>query len=176
MGRVTRTCLALTVLLLALPAHAEMDPLDYEVAPSDLSEAEAEALRARIADEIAADRARAEAEARTRREAEQAEAARLAARPAGERLVDARCAACHSVDTYQQANLGWLGWHVTVWRMDLINGADVARGEHGVIADWLQAQHPPRGARATLEWVSLMLILLALPLAFLFRKRHHRTK
>ncbi|MCC5992484.1 MAG: hypothetical protein JJT99_08155 [Rhodobacteraceae bacterium] len=166
--------LALLVLLLAVPVQAEMDPSDYAVPPADLTPEEAEALRARIAAEIAADRGRADAEAEVRRKAEAEEAARLAARPLGEQLVDLRCASCHSADSYQQADLGWLGWHATVWRMDLLNGAGLGAGEHGLIADWLYAQHPPTGARAALEWLALLLVAVALPLPWALWRRHKR--
>ncbi len=172
----TRLSLVFLLCLLAAPTQAEMDPSDYEVPPADLTPQEAEALRARITAEIAADRARAEAEAEARRAAEEAEASRLAARPVGEQLVDLRCATCHSADTYRQADLGWLGWRATVWRMDLLNGAGVEAGEHGVIADWLYAEHPPTGARAALEWLALLFAAVALPLPFaLWRRRKHKT-
>lgn len=163
-GRMTRACFALLVISLALPVRAEMDPSDYEVPPAELTEEEATTLRDRIASEIAADRARAAAEAKARSEAEAAEAARLAARPPGEQLVDARCGLCHGPDSYRNANLGWLGWQATVWRMDIINGARVEQGEHGLITDWLYAQYPPSGARAALEWLALLLVGVALPL------------
>lgn len=172
----TRASLVLLVISLALPVRAEMDPSDYEVAPAELTEDEATALRARIAAEIAADRARIEAEAKTRRAAEAAEAARLAARPMGAQLVDARCAACHGSDTYQTATLGWLGWQATVWRMDLLNGAGLEQGEHGVITAWLYAQYPPTGARAALEWLALLLVVVALPLPWALRRHRKRRK
>ncbi len=172
----TRLSLVICALCLAAPVQAEMDPSDYEVPPADLTPEEAEALRVRIASEIAAERARAQAEAEARRAAEAEEAARLAARPVGERLVEARCAACHSVETYQQANQGWLGWRATVWRMDLLNGAGVDAGEHGLIADWLYAQHPPTGGRAALEWLAFLFVIVALPLPWaLWRRRKQKT-
>lgn len=172
----TRTYLFLLVISLALPVRAEMDPSDYEVPPAELTEEEATALRARIAAEIAADRARSEAEAKARQEAEAAEAARLAARPIGAQLVDVRCAACHSAETYRQANLGWLGWRATVWRMDLLNGAGLERGEHVVIKDWLYTQYPPTGGRAAQEWLTLLFVVVALPLPWALRRRRKRRK
>lgn len=172
----SRAYLVLLVISLALPVRAEMDPSDYEVAPADLTEEEATALRARIAAEIAADRARNEAEAEARRAAEAEETARLAARPMGAQLVDARCAVCHGPDTYQTANLGWLGWQATVWRMDLLNGAGLERGEHGVIKAWLYAQYPPTAGRAALEWLALLFVVVALPLSWAIRLHRKRRK
>ncbi len=146
-GRMIRLSLFLCALCLALPARAEMDPSDYEVPPAELSAEEPDARRL------------AEAEA--------------AARPVGAQLVEARCASCHSAETYRATNQGWLGWRATVWRMDLLNGAEVAAGEHGVIADWLYAQHPPAGGRAALEWLAILLVVVALPLPWaLWRRRN----
>lgn len=169
---------ALALHVAAPPAQAEMSYEDYETPPADLNPEEAEALRARIAAEIAAERARAEAEAQARAEAERIEAERLAARPLGERLVEARCAACHGPESYREADLGWLGWQATVWRMDMFNGAGLQRGEHAVIVDWLHAQYPPGGARRAMEWLALLAGLLALallPLLWL-RRRRKRAK
>ena len=167
---------AICALCLAAPVQAEMDPSDYEVPPAELTPEAAEALRARIAAEIAEDRARADAEAEARRAAEKAQAARLAARPVGEQLVDLRCAACHGANTYQHANLGWLGWQATVWRMELFNGAAVEAGEHQLITDWLYAQHPPTAPRAALEWLAVLLVVVALPLPWaLWRRQKHKT-
>lgn len=174
--RMIRPRLVICALCLAAPVQAEMDPSDYEVPAAELTPEEAEALRARIAAEIAADRVVVEAEAAARREAEKAEATRLAARPVGEQLVDLRCAACHGADTYQHANMGWLGWQATVWRMDLLNGAAVEAGEHRLITDWLYAQHPPTAARAALEWLVVLLVVVALPLPWALWRRHkHKT-
>lgn len=172
----TRAYFVMLIVFSALPLRAEMDPSDYEVPPAELTEEEATALRDRIASEIAADRARAAAEAKARGDAEAAEAACLAARPPGEQLVDARCAACHGSDTYQTATLGWLGWQATVWRMDLLNGAGLEQGEHGVITAWLYAQYPPTGARAALEWLALLLVVVALPLPWALRRHRKRRK
>ncbi|MCC5986134.1 MAG: LPXTG cell wall anchor domain-containing protein [Pararhodobacter sp.] len=160
---------ALALHVAAPPAQAEMSFEDYETPPSDLSPQEADALRARIADEIAAERARAEAE--------RIEAERLAARPLGERLVEARCAACHGPESYREADLGWLGWQATVWRMDMFSGAGLQRGQHAVIVDWLHAQYPPSGARRAMEWLALLAGLVALALALLWlRRRRKRAK
>jgi len=171
----TRAYLVLLIICLGLPARAEMDPSDYEVPPSEMTEEEAAALHERLAAEIAADRARTEAEARARQVAEEAVAARLAARPLGEQLLDSRCAACHGPDSFQNANLGWLGWQATVWRMNIVNGAGLERGEHGVIADWLHAQYPPDAGRAAIEWLVLLLVSMALPLSWALM-RHRKCR
>lgn len=145
--------LMLLCLLAAAPTHAEMSGADYESGAGALSVDEREALRRKLADEIAAERARAAAAAAQEAAAATAEAARLARRPLGERLVEARCRSCHDTETLRRTARGWLGWYATVLRMQWINGAETARTERAEIVSWLVKANPASRLRIWTEWV-----------------------
>jgi cytochrome c5 len=112
--------------------------------------------RARIEAELAEARRR-EAEAAAQQAARlAAEAARRAEqarqRPAGERLLEARCTACHALGVLDGAAHGRLGWRWTVERMRWWHGARLARGEATVIVGWLADTRPATPRRQLTEW------------------------
>ncbi len=132
-----------------LAARAELDAEAYQTEAGALTEAERAAMRARLAAEIAEERAREE----VARRAAQAEAERIAveraARPLGERLVEARCLSCHDVGQIDRTRLGTPGWTITVIRMEWLNGARMEPGERAVIVGHLSDRHPDR---SLVEW------------------------
>lgn len=146
-------CLALVLALAPGPAPAELDAEAYETEAGALTEAERAAMRARLAAEIAAEQARAE-EARlaAAREAARIEAER-AARPLGERLLEARCLTCHDAGQIDRIAQGSLGWTATVLRMEWLNGARLDAGERGAIVAHLAARHP---GRSRAEWAAVI--------------------
>lgn len=154
--------------------RAEMEDRDYQTTSPALDAEEADKVRRRIAEEVAAE-ARVAAE-RARIEAEAAHAAEAvrAARPRGVRLLEERCTSCHGLDRIEATAYGRLGWHLTVLRMRWVNGARLDGEEARVVAEHL---HDER--RASLEWQILELVALlataAAPVAmlrlFLVRRR-----
>jgi len=116
------------------------DPRTRERIEADLAEArrrEAEAAAQEVARRAAEDARRAEQERR---------------RPAGERLLEARCTACHTLAALDGAAHGWLGWRWTVERMRCWHGARLVRGEAAVIAGWLARTRPATPLRQVAEW------------------------
>lgn len=115
------------------PAAAQMDWSETEIPPAPSDRESRDAIRAELESRAAAERARAAAAA----EAERAAAARLdaarAARPAGERLLEARCLACHDRGQIDAQPHGAVMWWATVLRMELLNGATLHRGERAVL-------------------------------------------
>lgn len=151
--------MVIALLALALPLRAEMAGDDYQSDAGALSAEEREAARRRLAAQIAAERARAEETARQAQlEAEELSRA-LATRPLGAQLLEARCLTCHDRAQIDAARFGTLGWNMTVLRMQLLNGADLRRGERGAIVGYLVARDPGRNR---LEWGLAGLTLLAL--------------
>lgn len=144
------------LLAAATPSRGEMSGTDYETDAGALSATEREALRIKLADEIAAERARAAAAAAEEAAALAAKAARLAARPLGERLVEARCRTCHDAETLGRTARGWLGWQGTMLRMQWVNGARIAQGEAAGIVAWLMQANPATRARIWLEWTAAL--------------------
>ncbi|MGY6535274.1 MAG: hypothetical protein ACXIVG_08020 [Pararhodobacter sp.] len=140
-------------LLIAPALNAGTDWGDFETEMGVLPPEEAAEVRARVAAEIAAERAREEAA----REAAFTEAERIAteraARPLGERLVEARCLSCHDAGQITQTALGTPGWTITVLRMKWLNGARLEPGERAVIVTHLAAPHPERNRY---EWAWLI--------------------
>lgn len=145
-------CLVFVLLLPAMSA-AEPDAASYQTKAGALTDAERAAMRTRLAAEIAAERAR---EDEARRSA-QAEAERIAAdraaRPFGERLVEARCLICHDAGQIERTALGAPGWTVTVLRMEWLNGARLETGERVAIVAYLAARHTNRNVG---EWAAVL--------------------
>lgn len=139
-------------------AIAELDASAYQTEAEALTELERAEMRARLAAEIDAERARED----VARLAAQAEADRLdaerAARPLGERLVEARCLTCHDAGQIDRTALGAPGWTVTVVRMEWLNGARLEPGERAVIVAHLAARHPDRNE---VEWTLVLLAGMA---------------
>ncbi|MFN4101643.1 MAG: hypothetical protein ACK4GT_17915, partial [Pararhodobacter sp.] len=133
-------------------ALAEPDAESYQTGAGALTAPERAEMRARLAAEIAVERAREEAA----RRASEAEAERVAteraARPLGERLVEARCLTCHDAGQIDRIAYGTPGWTVTVARMEWLNGASLEPGERAVIVAHLAARHPDRNR---VEWTLL---------------------
>lgn len=152
-------------LLLGLPAAAEMSAEDYRTGARGLSPGE---LAARGQAQTEADRAQAERREREREARAAAARQRLeaqrTARPAGERLVEAHCAPCHRLDTLAAHSFGYVGWWVTVLRMQWLNGATFGPGERSLMVKHLARTQPPAPLQARLEWA----LAGTLPCALLF--------
>lgn len=159
--------------LFCAPLSAEMSGDDYQTGEDALTPSERAAARARLADQIAAERARAEEAARRAQEEAERRAAERAARPPGERLVEARCLGCHDTAQLRNVEFGRLGWTVTVMRMELLNGAELQRDERSEIARHLAARTP---GRSGLEWALAVgvLVLAAAALALGLRRLRAR--
>jgi mono/diheme cytochrome c family protein len=93
-------------------------------------------------------------------QARQAREAALAARPLGQRLVEARCGACHPADRSYFATRGrtTLGWWVTVLRMEVLHGARIGPGERAPIVAHLASSQPATPAREATEWLLAALV------------------
>lgn len=154
-----RRGIVLVCVMLALPARAEMAGEDYQTEADSLSPEDREAARQRLAGQIALERARAEDAARKAEAEAEARAAARALRPPGEQLVEARCLTCHDRHQIDAAELGPLGWNITVLRMQWLNGAELQSGERRVIASHLAAADK---GRAAMEWGLAVLSGLAL--------------
>jgi mono/diheme cytochrome c family protein len=107
-------------------------------------------------------------------QARQARATALATRPLGERLVEARCGACHPADYFESRGRGRLGWWVTVLRMEVFNGARIEAGERRPIVAHLAESHPALAAGQTIE--SLLAALAALGAGWLFLRLFRRLR
>jgi hypothetical protein len=163
-----------TLVTLSRPAAAEMSADDYQTGARRLTPAQ----QAQEAQRIRREREHAEAIEREREaQAEQArrqEQARLAARPPGVRLVEARCGACHGADYLRDHRYGWLGWWSVLLRMEYINGARFEPGERRVIVAHLASSLPATSTRAGLEWTAAAAVLaLLLAGAWRLRRRAH---
>ena len=154
-----RIWMVLIVLALAGPLQAEMAGDDYQTDAGGLTAGQREAVRARLAEQIAAERARAEADARQAQIAAEARARARAARPLGAQLLEARCLSCHDRGQMDAATFGTLGWTMTVLRMQVLNDADLNRGERAEIVAYLAGQNV---SRSRLEWVVAALVLAGL--------------
>lgn len=159
--------------VLAFPVQAEMAGDDYQTEAGSLSPEERDAAPARLAAEIEAERARAEDAARKAQAEAEARAAARAARPLGERLVEARCLTCHDTRQIDAAGYGTIGWTVTVMRMEFLNGVTLQSGERGVIVSHLSARSQ---GRATLEWALVIMAAAALTGAVLGVRRWLRGR
>ncbi len=150
--RIARLILVLVLTAAPPPGAAEMSGEEYESGARRLTPAQ----RAQEAERIRQERERAEALERERQAQEEKarrdEQARLAARPLGVRLVEARCGACHGPEHLRDHRYGWLGWWSVLLRMEYVNGAHFEAGERGVVVDHLVASRPASGARLALEW------------------------
>lgn len=153
-ARVFAALLSVGLLAAPPPAAAEMSADEYQSGERAMTRAE----RAREAERIRQERERGEAIEREREEqAEQAgceEQARLAARPLGVRLVEARCAVCHGPDALSDRRYGWLGWWSVLLRMEYIHGARFEPGERRVIVAHLASSQSAGRMRGWLEWIA----------------------
>lgn len=169
-----RTAGLLCLALIALPAVAELSGEDYRSETVIQDEAE----RARVRDLIEAARQR-EAERAQERERQAAERARAQAeaearRPPGERAVAAHCSQCHTVESVLAASHTRVGWHFTVWRMRVWNGADLPPGTASLIAEHLAALRPARGGRRIMEYGAMLVCMLLLAQGVWWLRRRQR--
>lgn len=148
---------------------------EQEVEQRSLSEEEYAAVQRRLA-------AEREAESRRRQQEEAAAARRLAAerrhlamRPLGERLVEAHCGSCHTLEPVAAARHSRPGWHFTVARMRYWHGAAVPLSEHRTIVNHLALSQPAAAGRTVAEY-SVLGLSVALPAAFWFPRRRRRSK
>jgi hypothetical protein len=151
--------LALISGVVSVPAEMTGDDYRSQAAPPAAS------TRQRLEAELESARQR-EAEQAARRAAERkAEQARLAAvqaaRPPGERLLEARCTACHTLAVVDGRRQGALGWRWTVERMRWWHQARLGPGEAGTIVAQLGRSHGAGAWRALLEWALALLLALA---------------
>jgi len=158
--------------LTPLAARAELDSEAYQTEAGGLSEAERVTMRARLAAEIASERAREDEVRRAAQAAAERVATERAARPLGERLVEARCLSCHDAGQIDSTVYGTPGWTMTVVRMAWLNGARIEPGERRVIVAYLSARHPDR---SLVEWALVIIagaIMLTLGLwAWVWRRK-----
>ncbi|HEY0837158.1 MAG TPA: hypothetical protein VGE72_24820 [Azospirillum sp.] len=144
----------LALLLAALsaqPAGAEMDAGQYEVREAVRSDAERAAIERQIAVERAREQARlAEEEARAR-EDERQRREEEERRPFPERLLAARCTACHASAYFDGKRHGRLGWQAVILRMTQLNGAELAPGERDILVTHLLDRQPPSTMRTVAE-------------------------
>lgn len=133
-----------------LPVHAEMSGDDYR-SPTVLSSPQD---RARVARELEAEQQRmvleAEQQEKARAVAMELRRQREQQRPLGERLLDAKCTSCHSLEIVTSQNKNGFGWRWTVERMRWWHGVSLEKGEAGVIAQYLAQT---RGAASPSAWL-----------------------
>lgn len=115
------------------------------------------AEKARVQREIEDEKRRAAEREAEEARARQAAAARPDTRSPGERLLEARCSACHSADVYAARLHGWLGWHAVVLRMRYLNGAVLTYGEQAAVVAELRRQRPADAADEWGEWLAVVL-------------------
>lgn len=146
---------------------------EYQSGSRRLSPAE----RAREAQRIEQERER-EAQRERERLAQEEQARRereaaLAARPLGVRLVEARCSVCHpAADYFDSRGRTYIGWWLTVLRMEILNGARIEAGERGPIVARLASAYPASTLRRVAEWSAAAAIALALAwAAYRLRRR-----
>lgn len=164
---------AVALLLQAPLALAEMDSADYASGRALSSPAERERARAQIEAER---RAEIERKAATQAEAEAARMrseAKRTSRPHAERLLEARCGACHAPDALADSRHTLLGWHLTIARMRAWNGAAMSHAEALTLAAHLSERQPARGGKRVLEVSAFALApIIAGGLWWRRRKRH----
>lgn len=142
--------LMVVCMVIVQAAHAEMSGDDYR-SPTVLSSPQE---RARVAEELEADRERMAREAERQQEAYakwlEVERQREQQRPLGERLIDARCTSCHALDVVSAQRMSGLGWRWTVERMRWWHGAALGEGEASVITQHLAQTHGDASSSAWL--------------------------
>ncbi len=74
-------------------------------------------------------------------------------RPYPLRLTEQRCTGCHGLEELAHSRHGWLGWWVTVLRMEILHGARIGPGERAPIVAHLARSQPATPPRQAAEWV-----------------------
>ena len=154
----------LAALIVVAGARADVDVSEYESKSALSSLRDQRRIQREIAQEQAAELWRAdEAAKRQARQRTEEESAR-AARPYGERLLEARCTVCHGAENYRGTRHGTLGWWLVVLRIRHMNGAYLEPGEPGAIVAELMRVRGPSWADRVLEYGVLAGALAAVPL------------
>jgi hypothetical protein len=165
--------LALSVVGGVLPAYAELDASDYAVGATP-SPDERERLQRAIAAEREAEAAREEARQAAEGEARQRTAAAEARRPPEERLLEARCTKCHTLEQVSAARHTPIGWWFTVLRMRWWNGAAMTGEEAELLVAHLAQSQPARGGARLVEYALAALGVSVVPGSILlYRRRRH---
>lgn len=167
--------LALSAVGGMLPAYAELDADDYAVGGTTTSEERARLLQAIAAEreaEAAREEAREAAEAAARRRAAEAEALR----PWEERLVEARCTQCHTLEQVSAARHTPIGWWFTVLRMRWWNGAAMTEEEAELLVAHLAQSQPARGGDRLVEHGLAILAVAFLPCTVLLHRLRRRRQ
>jgi hypothetical protein len=148
----------------SLPAELSSD--DYRAGQSIQNGAERARARAQIEAERRREAERAEEQARERAVEQARLAAALAAqaarRPSGAILTEARCGACHALDSMAMVRHTSLGWRLTVLRMRYLNGAEISAQDADVIVDYLTQTQGADQSQALLEYGLPGVVLAAL--------------
>jgi cytochrome c5 len=153
---------AVALLLSTPPVLAEMDSADYASGQALSSPAERERAGAHIEAQRRAEierKAAAQAEAEAARMRIEAERAR---RPYAERLLEARCGACHAPDSLADTRHTRPGWYLTVARMRFLNGAAISHDEAMALTAHLAREQPASRGGALLEYALVLLLPLML--------------
>jgi hypothetical protein len=70
----------------------------------------------------------------------------------GARLVAKRCTVCHENPAGRENRHSWIGWQAVVFRMQVLNGAEVPMAERFSIVAHLSDERHPGWAIAVAEW------------------------
>jgi len=161
--RLSGLCLAASLAASVCAVQAEMSGDDYGSTTRLTSPEERRRVEADL--EQARERAAAEEAARQQVEMQRQtlEAQRLSMRPLGERLLDSRCTACHSLNVLDHNLRSPLAWRWTVERMRWWHGAPLSTEEVRQVS-----AHLARARAGGLGWVDagVAIGLLAFATAF----------
>jgi hypothetical protein len=157
------------------PARAELDAGDYAVGGTTAPE-ERERLLKAIAAEREADAAREKAREAANAQARRRAAAAEALRPREERLVEALCTKCHTLEQVAAARHTPIGWWFTVARMRWWNGAAMTGEEAELLVAHLAKSQPARGGERLVEHGLAILAVAVLPCAALMHGLRRRRR
>lgn len=129
-----------------------MDASEYQPGARRLTPAERARELKWLQDQAAREAQRERERQAIEERARQAAAAARAARPPGERLLEARCGPCHGPDQLRARRYGRLGWWAVLARMQWLNGARFDSGERRAIVAYLVATQRAGWKREALEW------------------------
>ncbi len=164
---------ALLLGLWSVSGQAELGGDDYLPSGSGLDAAE----RARVREEIEAERRRAaeraEQAAREQARRQAVLAAEAERKPEGERLVEVHCLRCHAPELIAATRHTWLGWQLSVQRMRILNGAQIPSPEARSIIEYLAKSQGAGPRRAAIEYglAATLLGLLVAAATYLVTRR-----
>jgi hypothetical protein len=156
-------------------ARAELDASDYAVGATRGPD-ERERLQRAIAAEREADAARAKAREAAEAQARRRAAAAEALRPREERLVEALCTKCHTLEQVAAARHTPIGWWFTVARMRWWNGAAMTGEEAELLVAHLAQSQPARGGDRLAEHGLAILAVAVLPCTVLLHRLRRRRQ